>query len=277
MNIKRLSVVLGVVALSAALLLGQTGSGQMGQPMGPMAQTQNPEQLQMEIHLLKAINQAGFTQTQLEQLQAIISDLQAARQTSVQHQQELKDFLLDWQGNPEEFDEALRSFQEQAQQAQQNAQQQRQAAVERLKNVLTYRQGEVLLDVLGPRPDRGPQMGMYGMGMAMMAPAQPPQMGQMMDQMQQHMRAMMEQMRQHMGPSRQGMGMMGQMQPHHQQMMERMKSMMSQMGRMRGMMGQRDPGPMVGQRPDFGALFLQHLDVWDKVITEKLAHLKGEM
>lgn len=277
---KRLSVVFGVIALSFGLLLGQTGSGQMGEPMGPTVQTQDPVRLQMEIHLLQAINQAGLTRDQLEQLQAIVSELKTAQDSVLKRQQKLRDFLLDWQGNPEEFDAALQSFQRETQQAQRDIQQQRQAAVERLKSVLTFRQGEVLLNVLGRRPDETPQMGVRGRGM--MAPSGPPQMGHMMDQMEQHMRAMTEKMRQHMALSQQGMGMMGQgmmgqMQQHHQQMMERMQSMMARIGRIRGMMGNMGPGPMMEQHPNLPEVFLQHLDLWEDILSEKLARLKGEM
>jgi hypothetical protein len=246
---RKTTVALGVAALLIALLLGQVGSGQMG-PMGqPQAQAQmSPEQLQHEIQLLMAINRMGLTVEQLGELKNIIAELKTIRHEPMVQQRGLREFLLSWQGSPEEFEGALRAFQEQAEQARQQLRQRHRDAIEQLKETLSYRQGELLMGAL-KRLDG------------------PGAMGHMAERMAQHT-AQMQQMHQSMGRMGRGMrpqmGMMGQRQ---------MRQPMGQMGGMMGMMGPM--GPM-GQAPrqTFGELILKHLDLLERVIDEKLQALR---
>ncbi len=251
MMMRKTSAMFGVAALLLALLLGQTGSGQM--PMGPTGPPQmqaGPQTLQHEIHLLTAINRMELTEFQLKKLNTILADLNVSQMAHMQRQRELKEFLLSWQGTPEAFDEALKEQQEKLQQGQRILQQKRQQALEQLKDVLRYHQGELLRETLQRLSG---SMGMGGMS---------PMMGQMPQ--------MMERMRGHMGEMQGGMGgrmgMMGQMQQPMQPMMQHMQQMMQMMQQMGGM----------GQAPAFDELVLKHLDLLERVIGEKLQALQGQ-
>jgi hypothetical protein len=253
---RKTSALFGVAALLLALLIGQTGSGQM--PMDTMAQPQaqsDPQALQHEIHLLMAINRMGLTEFQLERLKTILADLKVSQMAQMQRQRELKQFLLSWQGSPEEFDAALKEQQEKLQQGQKIFQQQRRQALEQLKDVFSYRQGELLRETLQKLSGGMPAMG----------------------QMQQPMGQSMTQMRGHMGQRQGGsgmgghgqMGMMGRTQQHMQPMMQHMQQMMQMMQMMQQMGG-------MGQAPSFDELVLKHLDLLERVLGEKLQALRGQ-
>lgn len=248
MMMRKTSAMFGVAALLLALLLGQTGSGQMPGPMGPMGPSQpqaqqpmSPQMLEQEIELLIAINRMGLSPEQLRQLQQVLSELRASQQAHMQSQQELRDFLLRWQGTPEAFEQSLQNLQQQVQQPRTR----RQELMAQLKDVLTYRQGEQLREALQKLSD----------GTAPM----PSQMGQPMGRMGMGMMS---------GPMGQGqMGMMGPMGPAQGQGPGMpMMNMMQRMQQMGGM----------GQAPSFDELVLKHLELLERVISEKLQALQGQ-
>lgn len=256
---RKTSLLFGVTTLFLALLLGQTGSGQM--PMDRTVQPEapsNPQALQHEIHLLTAIDRMGLTEPQLERLRTILSDLRVSQMAQLERQRGLKEFLLSWQGSPEEFDAALKEQQEKLQQGQKIFQQKRRQALEQLKDVFSYRQGELLLETLQKLSGGMPAMGRM---------QQP--MGQSMIQTGGHMG-------QRQGGSRMGghgqMGMMGQTQTQQpmQPMMQHMQQMMQMMQQMGGM------GMGMGRAPSFDELVLKHLDLLERVIGEKLQALQGQ-
>jgi hypothetical protein len=283
---RKTSALFGVAALLFALLLGQTSSGQM--PMGPTAQPQlqlnpqDPQAFQHEIHLLMAINRMGLTLQQLQQLQQILAELRAPQMAQMQRQRELRGFLLSWQGTPEEFEEALKAFQEQTQQNQEQLQQQRRQAIERLKDVLTYRQGELLrqalhklsagteqmdvrMGMMAQMRERMGQMGpMCGQGLP-----QQDMMGQMHQQPMRQTQPMMQMMPQMGGHGQ--MGRMGQRAPRRpaqqpmRPMMQHMQHMMPQMG-----------GMGMGQAPTFDELVLKHVELLERVISAKLQALQQQ-
>lgn len=283
---RKTGVLFGVAALLFALLLGQTSSGQM--PMGPTAQPQlplNPQALQHEIHLLMAINRMGLTPQQLQQLQQILAELKAPQRVQMQRQRELKEFLLSWQGTPEEFEEALKAFQEQTQQPQEQLQQQRRQAIERLKDVLTYRQGELLrqalhklsagagqMDVkMGMMAQMRERMGQMGPMCGQGLPRQD-MMGQMHQQPLRQTQPMMQMMPQMGGHGQ--MGRMGQRAPMGpalqpmQPMTQHMRPMMQMMAQMGGM--------GMGQAPTFDELVLKHVELLERVISAKLQALQQQ-
>jgi len=274
---RKTSAMLGLGALLLALLVGQIGSGQMPNPMpmgpqGPSPQMQvSPEALEREIELLIALNRMGLSPEQLQQLQQIISGLQAPQQAHRQHREELRQFLLSWQGSPEEFELALQNFRQERRQRLEQLQAQNRDLIDRLKDVLTYRQGELLYQALRKL---SASKGMGGMGMPMMmggkgqqpmgrqggpahgaAPGRPPMMMGMgpmgmMPMMQQHMQ-MMQQMRHMMGPmgpGAMGMGMIG--------------------------MGRMGQGP--AQVPKLEELIAKHAELLQRVIAQKLQALQGQ-
>ncbi len=140
---KKTAVVLGLGALLLALTLPQWGRAQFGMDSS-MAASAAP--MQHEIQLLIAINQAGLDEAQLGEIQSLLAGLREAHQAVVQQQQALRGFLVGWQGDPQSLEAALQPRQEQLAQAQHAVAQRRQSVVAGLKDLLSVRQGEALLD-----------------------------------------------------------------------------------------------------------------------------------
>lgn len=157
-----------------ALWVGQVGSGQMPMPMdpqgGPAADDLSPQQREKEIAVLIALNRMGLSPAQLERMQQILAELQTVQPQEVhrQHRQELREFLLRWQGDPEAFEEALQNFQEDRKARLQQVKDRQQKLLEELLDLLSYRQGEILRQALHrlSRP-QAMEMGMMGMEMGM--------------------------------------------------------------------------------------------------------------
>lgn len=236
---KRTALIVGLSALVLALVLAVPGVSQMGTPlapaqspaqnqqagnpaMGPMAAMSNPGELQMEIHLLRALDMAGLSKEQLSKLQAIVAHLQGARDALYQAQRQLRDFLASFQGTPADFEKAVAPFDQKIQAAQKALQDVMMSGVAQVKNMLTISQGEALLQAL--RPMHPQAMGLDDQG------------SMPMDSMM-------------------------------QQMQQKMQEMMQGMPDMRMMMGMKGKAAM-------GQMLLQHLDLIDRVLTEKLAKMK---
>ncbi len=294
---RKTSAMLSVGALLVALLVGQVGSGQMPMPMGPQGPAMQPEmtpqRLEQEIELLIVLNRMGLSPEQLRQMQQILGGLQAVRPMHRQHREELRQFLLSWQGPPEQFEQALQNFKRERQQRLESLKAQNRELLNRLKDVLTYRQGELLRRALhklsaqgmggmGMGMGMGREMGM-GMGMMGMGPQGGPAHGTAPDRSPMGMRGRMgmgqgpaqpgmdRDMGMNMGMGGMGMGMMGgmpmmQMMMQHMQMMQRMMQMMQQMG-----MGGQDGMGM----PSLEALVEQHRELLLRVIAQKLEALQG--
>ncbi len=294
---RKTSAMLSVGVLLVALLVGQVGSGQMPMPMGPQGPAMQPEmtpqRLEQEIELLIVLNRMGLSPEQLRQMQQILGGLQAVRPMHRQHREELRQFLLSWQGPPEQFEQALQNFKRERQQRLESLKAQNRELLNRLKDVLTYRQGELLRRALhklsaqgmggmGMGMGMGREMGM-GMGMMGMGPQGGPAHGTAPDRSPMGMRGRMgmgqgpaqpgmdRDMGMNMGMGGMGMGMMGgmpmmQMMMQHMQMMQRMMQMMQQMG-----MGGQDGMGM----PSLEALVEQHRELLLRVIAQKLEALQG--
>jgi hypothetical protein len=272
MIMKRTALIIGFGVLLLGLALAQPGVGQMGGPapvqsppqnqqagnpaMGSMAmaQAKSPQQLQMEIHLLRAIDMAGLGKAQLTQLKAIVGNLKGARDALSQANQQLRDFLLSFQGTPADFAKAVVPYDQKVQASQKALHDAIGSAVQQVKGMLTISQGEALCEALMPMRHR-----MMGWDDAESMPMM--QIDPMMQQMQEKMQAMMQAM-QSMAGMKGMMGMMGNpaMGPM-QQMMERMRRMMEER--------------FAPERMPWGQMLLEHLDLIDQVLTEKLANMKG--
>lgn len=162
--IKRIGLIVGVVVLSLGLMLGQIGVGQMGQ-MGSMAASSSSEgpTLQAQIQLLKAINRVDLSAAQLQSLQDVLSDLQAADEALDQSRQELHRFLVNWQGDPAEFDAELKTHEQRLSDAHQAHHEAHLAAIDDVKGIFTIRQGEVLMQAFSPKKmDDKSMTGMMG-------------------------------------------------------------------------------------------------------------------
>jgi len=234
---KKAVVVFGLGLLLLAFSL-PAGSGQMG----PMTGAKSPEELHQEITVLKALNRMELSKEQLEELLAIVSELKAAHMEMMQPAMELREFLLGWQGSREEFEKALAPLEEKAQAAHRAFQEKLKASVEQIKDLLSFRQGEMLMDALAQLA--GPPMGMGMMDM---------------EQMREMMEEMMARMREHM----QQMGMMPMMQQMKERMRERMQAMRERIPRMRAL------------RAHLEEVLIKHLDLLERLLREKLERIKG--
>jgi len=152
---KKLAVVLGLLGLLLIYSIPQLGSGQTDEGLPLIKGPLDREQLQMEIELLRLINAMGLSRDQLAELKTMVSELRAAQDGITQAQLELKDFLLGYQGDPEGFAEAVKPYDEKVTQAKEAFERQLQGSVERVKDVLTLRQGEVLREFLKKRVSKG--------------------------------------------------------------------------------------------------------------------------
>jgi len=163
--------VLALGALLLSLSLGQPGSAQMGARGAAVASFT----LEQEIQALKALNAAGLSVEQLDQLKSALDSVTSAEQGVAQRQEELKAFLLSWTGQPEAFLDALQPLEAQVQQAKQAVQLARQSAVARLKGTLTIQQGEQLRGLMHQTMGMNPMMGQGGgMGLSMETEQQTP-------------------------------------------------------------------------------------------------------
>jgi hypothetical protein len=271
MIMKRTALIVGFGALVLALVLVVPGVSQMGTPMtpvqsptqnqqagnpamGPMAAMSNPGEMEMEIHLLRALDMAGLSKDQLSKLQAIVASVKGARDALYQTQQQLRDFLASFQGTPADFEKAVAPFDQKVQEAQKALQDALTSGVSQVKNMLTISQGEALMQALRRMPHQATALNQESM-----------QMDSMMQQMQQKMQEMMQAMQesmQSMPGMRIMMGMKGKpARGQMQQMMERMQGMMTR--------------PLATERMGWGQMLLAHLDLIDRVLTEKLAGMKG--
>ncbi|HED04617.1 MAG TPA: hypothetical protein ENI60_07635 [Candidatus Fraserbacteria bacterium] len=151
---KRTSLLIGLGALLLALALAQPGVSQMGNPPPPtgqkMAPAQNPEKLQLEIQLLRALDMAGLSPTQLKTLHTIVTGLQEAQSGVQQAQQQLKDFLVGFPGDSSKFAQAVAPYDQRVTAAHQALRTALTQAVDQVKNLLTISQGEALLKALRP-------------------------------------------------------------------------------------------------------------------------------
>lgn len=235
---KKTTVVLSVGLMLMLLAFGPVGIGQMNHSTN--ANSQTIVTTQQEIHLLKALNQAGLSVDQLMQLQTIIADIRSAQNTLIQPQQQLKDFLLSWQGNSGEFEAALKPYEDAIQQVQQLFSEKRQTAIAQFKDLVSFRQGELFLK--GMNQSANHHLSSMGMGM----------------------NSGMEQMKNAMGMQ----VMMGHMQQHMQQPQEHMSRMMQQMQtpqQTRGMMSQGN----------WETFLSQNLELLAQVISDKTAAIQG--
>ena len=189
---KKAVVVFGLWLLLLAFSLRPAGSGQIGHQ--PMPQAKNPEELQKEITVLKALNRIELSKEQLEELLAIVSELKAAHMEMRQTQMELREFLLDWQGSREDFEKALAPMEEKTQAAHRAFQEKLRSSVEQMKDLLSFRQGEMLIDALAQLVGPPMRMGMMReMGMM-------PMMQRMHERMRERMQKMRERMHRMMAP-----------------------------------------------------------------------------
>jgi len=271
---KRIGLVFGVLALSVGLMLGQTGISQMGQqgPGSPMASS-DAISIQMETHLLRAISEAGLSVEQLQQLQSVIAGVQSADEALLQRHQELRDFLYGWQGSPDELGSALEPHEQALNEARQAYQDARQSAVAELQTIFTMAQGQALLNAfhsgMGPNAQSAGMMSGHAMGQRMQQLSNRGSMGGMHNQMQN-----MQRMQQN-----QTQPQAGAMAQRHAQMMGRMQGQAAEGGGMHAncpMMNQHGQMGAQGVGAGFGPMFLEHLDLWQQVIGEKLARIQGQ-
>ena len=292
---KRIGLIVGVLALSVGLMVGQTGISQMGQrgPGSPAA-SNDAMSIQMETHLLRAISEAGLSVEQLQKLQSVFAGVQSADEALLQRHQELRDFLYGWQGSPDELGSALEPHEQALNEARQAYQDARQSAVAELQTIFTMAQGQALMNAfrggMGPNAQGAGMMSGHAMGRGNMAVGQgAPQMGNRGSMGGMHGQMPNMQGMQRMGPSRatpQSVPMMGQgnaqdgaMAQRHAQMMGHMQGRAAQGGGMHAncpMMNQHGQMGAQGVGAGFGPMFLEHVDLWQQVIGEKLNRLQGQ-
>ncbi|GEM_PF-1150237 len=130
------------------IILLSTAQGSNVPTQAGLVTQKDAAELQDEIHLLRAINLAGLSIDQLQRIQALVSDLRTTYIAQVEAQLELKDFLLQWQGSRDDFEKALEPFERKIQEAHQAVIEKGEAAIEQLKDMLSYRQGELLFEAL---------------------------------------------------------------------------------------------------------------------------------
>lgn len=285
---KRIGLVVGVVFLSMALLLGQTGVGQMDQ-MGSMAPSSSSDTatLQAQIQILKAFNRADLSTAQLQSLKGVLNDLQAADKALEQSQQELHRFLVNWQGDPANLDAALQPHEQRLSEAQQAHHEAHFAAIDDVKGIFTIRQGEVLMQALGSSNKMGdmPMMsgsggGMMGMmgptpGAAQDGPEAQTDSSQSMSPVREHMNAKMAS--KNGSASEKPMPMMGMMadqafQGKSSMMDQMMKNCLLMSRAMKNMVSSQAEAPRVTQ---IGSLIIKKLDLWATVVDDKLAAISN--
>ncbi len=280
-----------VISIIGFLMLGLSLTQiSIAQPNDSTAQTMESQaSLDTEIRLLKLINEAGLTDEQLTQIQDLLSNLREAQQIVPQRQQELKAFLLEWQGEPEEFQAALQPFEDQVQQAQAGLQQAHQAFVTQLKDQLSYHQGETFfrgMHQMTPSASSMPMEMPSGMNMQSMMQGHMQQMmgNQHMDQQRvienQNTRQHHEGQNNAMPMGTQGMMEMQQMdqsammenQNHNQHHQNQDNAMPMGTQGMMGMQQMQNPMNQMNSVTSINREMLWHLDLLEKAINEKLAN-----
>ncbi len=120
------------------------------QPQPRVPQKEDRERLRREIAVLRLLAEMGLTREQLVQIQALVGDLKAKREAIGKAQLELRDFLLSYAGpdNGQTLGEALRPYEEKIEAARKDFRDALQASVDRLKEILTLKQGEILQEFL---------------------------------------------------------------------------------------------------------------------------------
>jgi hypothetical protein len=116
----------------------------------------NPEELRAEIALLRLLSEMELSRDQLETLHGMVTDLQARRGEILQAQLELRDFLMQYQGSRDDLAEQLEPYEEKIAQARKGFRETLASSVDRLKDLLTLKQGEILREFLMKRFTRMP-------------------------------------------------------------------------------------------------------------------------
>ena len=160
MTTKRLALTAALALLGFGLLFAasQAGIGEAQTPPQTPSQTPafpmqqgeqqaenvDPEQLAKEIALLRLLGEMELSRDQLEALHGMVAELQTRRQEILQTQLELRDFLMQYQGSREDLTEQLQPYEEKVAQARRGFRESLASSVDRLKDLLTLKQGEVL-------------------------------------------------------------------------------------------------------------------------------------
>lgn len=147
-------VALGLLSLLFVLSVPQLVVSQMPEPAAPPATGRSdidPGQLRLEIALLRLINEMGLSRDQLAMLKEVVSDLRASRDGVLAAQRELRAFLVRFQGEPGEFQDAVKPFDEKVAQARSAFRETLRGSVERVKGLLTIKQGEIVREFLRAR------------------------------------------------------------------------------------------------------------------------------
>lgn len=138
---KRTFTVFTMIAMMTVLLLPQTGVAQDE----TTTDRQSARTMQMENRLLIAINSAGLSLEQLQTIHAGIAPIQAAKADAEAAQEAMHDFLVNWTGDAEAFEE----IQATAQAAFENVRTQMEAFQETIGDTLTANQAEAFRAALG--------------------------------------------------------------------------------------------------------------------------------
>lgn len=114
------------------------------EPETPASDNVDSDQLQLEIAMLRAINDMDLSADQLETLHSIVADLRSKRAQMIEAQRSLRDFLVRFEGSREAYRQAVPSREDELSQARSAFQQALQDAIEQAKGTLTIRQGQIL-------------------------------------------------------------------------------------------------------------------------------------
>lgn len=126
-----------------------------GRPQMPAPEV-NPEELRAEIALLRLLGEMELSRDQLEALHGMVTDIQARRGEILQAQLELRDFLAGYQGSREDLTTQIEPYEEKIAQARKGFRETLASSVDRLKDLLTLKQGEILREFLMKRFARMP-------------------------------------------------------------------------------------------------------------------------
>jgi len=102
------------------------------------------EQLELEIVMLRAINDMDLDADQLETLHGIVADLQSSRARVNEAQRSLHAFLVEFEGSREAYRDAVQAHERELRQARSEFRQALHNAIDRVKATLTIQQGEIL-------------------------------------------------------------------------------------------------------------------------------------
>lgn len=232
---KKVALVLGLLLLLFAFSYPGAGSGQMGREV---------KELQKEIKILTLINLAGLSKPQMVTLRDMISELRASQEEIMRQELSLREFLLDFQGSPEQFKEAFAPFEEKLKEAQYAFAEKLKGSVEQIKETLTIKQGETLRDFL---------LGETMPHRLMMERLKERLSPEAMERMKEMMEAMQE------------MGMMERMEK-----MQTMKIMERVKERMEKLRMEREAG--IAKLKEF---FLENLELIERVLTEKIQRTRS--